>query len=380
MPFQIEFIKALVSNKPHPPEPEPTSPLFPIKKVLPDGRTVWVSVPQPDRLTITVPISADIYAAKVPKSMPPGEFANGLFAYFKSEPFNAHYKTGAAKKMPQEPGAWKAWYHITLLMGSRQGQVRFELLWDIKYGIRLRFECNPRKLGPIGFEQLANVLAGPQAPFDLPRLVSAARVSRLDLCVDVVGVRMSELLLWYKLEGKRSLYVGSDGVLETVQIHRKLPPTKPPGVNGPPKKTSNNPTGQVQLKAYDRVRERLSAQKWPPFGPAPVLRLERPLYRFGQKSLASLPHLDNKLIDFRAGFVLSQLPKPVQAWFRYVAARRTMSEQEACTLLGVPAQMAARFRAAELVPKSDLLSANEVWEYWKVGLAHTGLLKFLQSA
>lgn len=314
-----------------------------------------------------------IYGAGVPKSMPAGVFANGLFDYFKSEPFNAHYDGGVNKKMPQEPGAWKAWEYIKLLMGTRQGQVRFDLLWDKQYGIRLRIECNPRKLGPKGFKQLAKVLGGPNAPFDLSRLVKAARLTRLDICVDVVGMRMWELMLWHTEQGTRSHYLGSDGALETVYVHRKPQKSKAKA------KASSPRVPAVLLKAYDRVRLKQAEQKPPPFQPAPVLRVEWPFPRFIQRPLTCLLTLDDKLKDSRAGFVQSQSAKSILFWVRYIAARRSMSEQEAVTLLGIQPQMAEEFRALEKVPVPDLVSSKEVWPYWKVGLAHTGLLGFLDA-
>lgn len=371
--------KALVSNKPHPPKPKPPTGLYPIKRELPDGRVAWISVPQPDKLTINVPLSPAVYGHGVPASVPVGVFANDLHGYFVAEPWGAMCLSPGFTSQPSTvPGAKSTWKSVILAMGARDASVFLELGGSLKKGLSLRIECNPRKLGKAGFAQLAKVLGGPGAPFDFPALIATARISRLDICVDVVGVRMSELVLWYKEEGKRSFYAGEDGALETIQLHRKL---LPPKLNDTPKpKTPNNPAGRVMFKAYDRVRERLAGQKPPPFGSAPVVRLERTQYRFMKCPLTSLPSLPDKFEGFRAGFARSQLSKPIAAWLRYLAVRRTVSEQEAIALLGIQPEMAAKFRKAELVPTPDLLNSKEIWPHWSSGLAHTGLLGFLKSA
>lgn len=86
--------KAPTSNKPPPPEPVPPSKLFPTKKTLSDGRTVWVSLPQLDHLTIMVPIHQAVFNTSVLQTVSVGAFADGIGKYLQSEPHNAHWVSG----------------------------------------------------------------------------------------------------------------------------------------------------------------------------------------------------------------------------------------------------------------------------------------------
>lgn len=376
MTFTIIDAAALVSNKPHLPKPKPPPSMFPIKRTLPDGRATWISIPQPDKLSINVPLGPSVYGNGVPQSLSVGVFANELHQWFVGEPWSTMcLDPGPTYPAPKKAGSSKTWKFLILAMGIRDASVRFEIRGSPKKGFSLRIECNPRKLGKAGFAQLAKVLGGPSAPFNLAGLISAARVSRLDVCVDVIGVRMSELVLWFQAEGKRTLYAGEDGALETIQLHRKLPTSKAATSHKP--KSPKNQVGQVVLKAYDRVRQLVAAQQPAPFGKAPVVRLERVQTRFLKCPLKNLPSLPNKFDGFRVGFARSQVSTPIGTWLRYLALRRTMSEVDAIGLLGIQAEMSAKFRAAERVPNPDLLNSKEVWPHWMAGLEHSGLLGFL---
>lgn len=187
----LTISKALSSNKPPPPDPKPSPELFPTTKLLPDGRKIWLSVPQPDHLTIMVSLSPTVYGNGVPATTPVADFADGLGSYFKEEPFNAHW-AGGNVWWNAEQKKW-LWKEATLRMGGREALVYFALLKSVKDGPRLRIELNPRKLGVKGFSQLGSVLGGASAPFDLSRLIDEAWVTRVDAAIDVVGVRICEV-------------------------------------------------------------------------------------------------------------------------------------------------------------------------------------------
>lgn len=149
------------------------------------------------------------------------EFNLQFGEYLKGEPANAH-----VVDVRFYPGS--GYKSVTLAMGERGSRVRFEFLKGNKTSHpRLRLELNPRKLGPPGFQQLRKVLdASHKGPLQLSGYLQDARVSRLDIAVDIVGAQVNELILTHKSEGKRSTVLGPDGELETLMVHRILQPVK----------------------------------------------------------------------------------------------------------------------------------------------------------
>lgn len=301
----------------------------------------------------------------------------GLGHYLKSEPHNSHF-------VNEHFQPDKGWKHITLSMGNRKSFVRFEFLNNAKQGSRLRLDLNPRKLGPKGFKQLAQVLGGGvKPPFKLPTLIEQARITRLDLAVDFVGLHVSEVAAWHKDQAKRSMYVGADGSLETIYLHRKVPPKQAKYDQwGEPKKLTHGskPAGAVLLRVYDRVRERTTILRPAPFGPAAVTRAELVISRFNKWSkLASLPDMEDRFCKLRVGFIDSQFDGHPSLWRRYASLRRTVPHEEAVAMLGLQSIAKTAFAAAWNVPKADLIAPGETWSGWKAGLEQTGLGAFISA-
>lgn len=380
MGFTIK--QPVTSNKPPAPTPLPDPAIFLPMKTLrsPWGdRDVWVSHPQPDRLIFTAPVSKHIYKAGVGGT----EHAVMLKLkdYLLTEPFNCSVRG---------KNVWKdQWKYVALGMGDREAYVRFEYLKATQdLGPRFKIECNPRKLQPQGFYKLLQVLAHSACPIDPAKMISIAKVNRLDIAVDVVGLSVSEIAAWHKEQGKRSMYVGDDGQLETVQLHRKLKPLKPgKNLDTTPKKLTHrkSPAGTVILKIYDRVRERATLLKPPPFGPAPVTRLEIVSKKFGTKGLklTDLHLLIDRFKLIRAGYVLRQATLSHGHWRRYAAFRRTLSSSDALEMSGLAATMSTHanaFKDAEKVPYADVLKPGETWKGWPEGMLQTGLTLFIDAA
>lgn len=358
------------SNKPPSPEPLPSPSLYPTKKSMKDGRTIWISVPQPDRLTLVVPLT-DKVCGKPVSGVSVTELNKGIGLYLLEEPANSHH---ASHQYFPNTG----YKFVTLQMGPRGSFVRFEFLNSKKDGPRLRLDLNPRKLGPKGFAQLRKVLMG---TFNLPALVAAARITRLDVAIDIVGLSVSEVLLTHQDQGKRSYYVASDGQLETINLHRKKS-LKHPGFDqaGFPKKAThgNQPAGPVIVRAYDRAREREALKQPRPFGPAPVTRIEITQRRFLKWApLTLIEQMDDLFKKLRVGFHQTQPSIMSAAWDRYTAVRRTTGPLEGARLIGLQLIAKGKFEAAYSVSEADLVGPGKNWLGWKTGLSVSGLMSLL---
>jgi hypothetical protein len=379
VPVTIADPKAISSNKPPAPEPIPSKELFPTHVVLEDGREIWVSVPQPDRLSLVIPISKYVYGKKVSPDVPVEAFMEGLWAYLNDPDF-----PGEVVGKPSLPnsGLWK----ITLSFGKRDSSVLFERKNHKKHKKNcLRIEMNPRKLGPNGFADLIKVLSSSGKQFDVGCLMAAAKVTRYDVAVDIVGLHVSEIVAVHKPEGKRSLYIGSDGALETVYIHKKLQPPKAheydeEGVLLKKPKLPSKPAGAVALKIYDRVKLR-QALGWPgPFGDCPVSRVEMARESLKDTWLANLADLTDPLKTARVGIGVDQTKHSSLSWNRYMTVRRATSATEAASILGLPPETAQSFDHGLAVPVPNLVAPNVNWKWWINGLQLTGVAMLIEKA
>ena len=321
----------------------------------------------PDRLSIVIPISHYVYPEGTPKTLSEPEFLAGFVEHLLNPPFPS--EVIGKPKFVNQGQDWRA---TTLDFGARESRVHFSYHKHKSTGLSLRLEMNPRKLGETGFKQLRKLLG---KSFGLKGLVEAARVTRLDVAVDVVGVHVSEVVARYKKQGKRSYYIGNNGALETVYIHRKTPPFKQKFDDGGAIKAlhSRQPAGQAVLRVYDRVAERAALGKPAPFGEAPVTRTEFVKDRFKKFHLANLASMPDPLKEIWAGYAPSQKSGPAALWRRYVAAVRTESPADLQKLFGLSPDIAKKFEKALRVPVPDLLAPKVTWEGWNIGIASTGL-------
>jgi hypothetical protein len=361
------------SNKPPEPDPKPDEKLFPLKLSFPDGRTAWQSIPLPDRISIvgnlllehTEGVSAEQFHSYAPKLLMQGLATGGIGQIVGKPKF--HKSTGTYSE-------------LSVAFGVRDAPVFFKISANKETGGHsLRIEGNPRKLGPAGIEQLLDGLRETSNhTLHVGKFLSTARVSRLDVAVDLVGLAVSDLLITSKKKaGKRTHYLGEDGALETVYVHRRVPPQKQKyDDQGQPKKVTHRsrPMGPVHVMVYDRVRERRDVLKPPPFGPAPVTRVEVVKTHFGNVPFRpqDLPALNSPFADVAVGYVGS-VSTPLFAWLRYVECRRAGGHDRAAKLLHLTPKDAEAMKTAYAHHPSDVLDPVHIWSAWKAGLAITGL-------
>lgn len=346
------------------------------EKTLADGRQVWISAPLPDRLRIVIPISKWVYSKHISPEVSVAAFFEKFVEHVTSPPLMVAEVFGESKYSFQA----KEWRSTTLVFGKRDSRVYFSRVKEKGLGLSIRLDMNPRKLGLLGCKHLRQFL---ETLFDLPGLLLSARVRRLDVAVDVVGLSVVETVAHHKQQAKRSLYVGADGQVETVYIHKKASPTKMPKDPDSPEKPTlpNKPAGEVLARIYDRVKFSAVLGKDAPFCNAPVTRIELVKSRFYDKNenarLGKLPTMTNPLVELRAGYVGSQVKSMQAKWWAYVAACKACAPEQAAAILHLSPEVAAQFEQALAVPNPDLLEPVSTWKRWEVGLVQTGLMQLL---
>lgn len=371
--FHDKAENSLIS--PPAPIPIPASPLFKAQK-LSDGRQIWLSAPQPDRLSFVIPISPYVYAQSIEQSVSGPEFLLGFVAHMLNPPWPIE----ALKGTKYVYGSTKIedWRCSRLTFGKRESVVHFSRYKHSNLGLTLRLDMNPRKLGADGFKQLVTLMS---PWFDISRVAKAARVTRLDIAVDIVGLWVGEVIALHKRQGQRVQYIGKDGLLETVYINQKQSPHKPKYDEWGVEKAQalKYPAGKPLLKIYDRVREREKYGKPPPFGEAPVTRIELVRGNFKKLRLEGLSSLKDQLAEVRAGYGPSQSNVMPKVWRRFWALARTELSPDAADLLDLPPKVAKAFEKSLRVPAPDLVSPKATWTAWQVALASTGLIALVDQ-
>lgn len=303
------------------------------------------------------------------------EFAQLLWERLINPPWQAEV-VGTPKK-------WHGTWEVSLAFGAREARVHFSYSKHKSLGPSLRLELNPRKLGEIGFLHLSAVLGGGKSPASLGGLAASARVTRLDVAVDIVGLHVSEVVCHHEKQGIRSHYVGTSGRLETTLVHRQKSPLKIKlDEFGEPLKLMHpsKPAGVVIVSIYDRVAERAALGKPGPFGEAPVTRIELSRRRFKKQTLKGLLELGDVFHGFRAGYYRSQISGSDSRWRRYLALRLSMPHEDGARELALDPATADKFLNAFNVPQPNLIAPAVNWSQWPIGVHCVGLKSLIGAA
>ncbi|WP_426041538.1 hypothetical protein [Brevundimonas sp. TWP2-3-4b1] len=361
------------SNKP--PVPEPSISEYPIQLTMADERKVWISNPQPDKLTLIAPL--------LWKHFQPQPKDEAQFIEYITTMSSVLATVGGLTKIVSTrfDKANKLFFEIVLQAGDRDAVAIIQFTKP-KGGAKpqpwkLRIELNPRKIGPAGFKALAGDLSYSHT-FRLARYLADAKITRLDTAVDFIGVQVADTLPQIEPLGKSSYVVGRDGVLETISLHRPAPPPKQNyDAAGAPKKVkrSDNPLGEVLVKVYDRVRERASVLQPAPFGPAEVTRCEVVKKWKGHgPTLLKLTSFGNPLNDVSLTYVNAAVPNSdLQLWKAYVGLRRHHPATIATRMLGLSIYQALAWGKLYNDPPSALITPAKSWLGWPSGLKQSGL-------
>jgi len=194
---------------------------------FPDGRTVWRSNVRPDRISFVSYLAANQFA--FPKGH--NKTLTDVFSSLLGGLSGAVEGEVGGKAFVPSSGTRGT---FTLPCGPRGAIIYLALKREKVPGtvvpaFSVRVEFNPRKLQPSGIHQFLEILEQCfDVPIDVGAFLSNATVTRYDAAVDFVGLCPSELVATIEKPGKRLAYFGGDGLLETVQLHKKrATPSKP---------------------------------------------------------------------------------------------------------------------------------------------------------
>jgi hypothetical protein len=236
---------------------------------------------------------------------------------------------------------------------------------------KLRFEISPSKAGPSGLLKLTAGLAAALPFLDIPKLISAFRVARLDGAIDCIGATPLDLIAHIPKPGKRMVFIGVQGRPESVYFYQAKPP-----LNAPPKKLGVRTTGPHRLTLYERRDYHLQLSLKPPYGPCPVTRAEvtrrwtkvRPL-------LSEIESIPNLFAGRRVAYAAAVPAGHPKIWRRFcLAAFGGGVDRSLFSWLPGPG---SRFAQAYINCDGDLINPT-CSSGWKAGLKATGLLNWME--
>ena len=354
-------------NKGAPPAKTPPTKIYPTHKSIGEYE-FWVSVPRPDKLHLIGDLLPEHF------SSPPAldELGPGLMSALAS---------GAIGKIVDTKFTGKFYPQVQITIPPEHAPVFFELKKSAAVSPaahRLTMQLNPARLGQAGiFELLDRLSKFIPGKFHVGKFLASARISRLDVAVDIVGVAVTDLVISAGPSGKEVHYLG--GELETINIHRKLKLDEAGQLSA---KGKANPLGDLLISVYDKRRQQIAMGQVPPFGDANVTRVELSKRRFGNKTafLSGLPQLKNPLAKVRVGLVQSAGPKGSWRWLQYVEARRGGGHQRAVSVNHLPQSTADEFAVRYGKHPADVIDGTKIWTGWHRGIEATGLHYMIEAA
>lgn len=226
----------------------------------------------------------------------------------------------------------------------------------------MRFEFNPAALGRSGIEFLRERLEGPifMNQYTWKQIASGCRVTRLDLAIDLIGVRTASLLIEHGTQGKKAkpgkklcIYAAS-GALETAY------PKFAKGKLAP-------------IIVYDKAQQLTESQGAALYGDKPHARVEfrlqpnRPIT--GLNSMKN-PFLGLSIID--PGKPIDP-PETPHAWGFFLDSCRHRGRAGALSLMPIGETRTAYAQALKSADRG-IWRPEILWSKWPKALLKSGLL------
>ncbi len=232
-----------------------------------NNKTKSPYIPFIDRISLVLPILNEQDAIDI---------HSGIWSNFKDTEV---FKTGKAG------GEFKVGKRIVLdciTDPKKRPLLQYAYDKETHKALKMRLEFVPVDLGPIGLDQLHAVLIS-MVPDGWSHFVEHAHITRLDVTVDMPGIRMDGFLL-LPLQALSSMQFWTDGKLTSI-THGK--------------------TGGDQTLIYNRTKKRLAKGQTLP-GPTQI-RVERRLVVSGGKKLEYLETMPNPFAKLQ---MVESLPGP----------------------------------------------------------------------
>lgn len=340
------------------------------KKLDYGNRVVAVTVPFPDKLSLVTDLFVDDHvtpdlSGKSVKQLY-HELDEELSAFVHAFPASPQFGVSADKQ---------TFYELKVRLKDDFGPLGWMNLKRRKgseYGVwRVKIDFSPFRVGSGRMVGLFDRLDYALPMFDLVKLISRARVTRLDCAIDLYGVKLDDLVLRFAGTQKAMMWKQDDDYQSLYLYEEKPYPA------APPKHGSAKPNGKQLVRIYDRNE----CAKW---NGLPPLSSEVSITRFEVTKAwkSNWPQFDgirmvkNMLKDRGAGFAYPPELEDRRLWRRIHKARFPIGKKwkELCGPIGAAIQLNHLY---DQFPR-DLIAPSD-WAQWSKGVHLTGLQQFIEQ-
>lgn len=307
-----------------------------------DGK-VAILKPLIDRLSIT-------YLIKDPDLL--GAVIDSLLSPDEDLPIKS-YKFASGKQL------YKASVQLTAQSGER-AYLQVGPKSPKIVGHSLRLEFNPAKLGPSGIEFLASVIEN-LVPNGLTfaKILAHGRITRVDLAIDVVGIKPDQLYVSSSAGGTSHFYV-NESEMQSVYVGMK--------------KTVKNKNCPVVL--YNKRKQSKEAGGNAPYGGASCSRIERRL-KPGKGILDLIFSKGNPFSEISACFPI-KAPAGIKSfdWKFFICACICWGEERALDQVTCEKRK-YKYEAALQKARGDFWNPEKLWNSWGAVFADCGFNEYV---
>ncbi|OUY01210.1 hypothetical protein [Ponticaulis sp.] len=270
------------------------------------------------------------------------------------------------EKSTQRIQGYKSCYSLVLPMSGRR--VLFAT-HPTSNAAPVRFEFNPSQFNAddiSDFKKVWSFISFNELP--LADLLVDAKITRLDIAVDILGIRPRDVFVYnedvWKVWSASSLNRG----VETLNFYKSSGYTQSPQVN--PKKRAN-------LIVYDKRKEQKAKELTPKFGDRDHTRVELSLRKNCHlTSLSNQPYLFEGW-DIRR-MKLSNPPLEAGLWQLFLDSARFRGYNAATQLLPDDFLPKDMIDNAEKYLPADLITKDQVWSHWNECVKKSMVLELLE--
>ena len=229
----------------------------------------------------------------------------------------------------------------------------------------LRLEFNPSRLGKPGIaflkKQIESLVSGPLVSDDLSfdDIIAKGTVTRVDIAVDVVGIRVDKLDVRFLGDGKSHWYYSNKGQPETGYYGIKQN-----------KKKQNSPAPWITYNKRQEIKDKGPEGGKQLYGGLSHTRIE--FHAMQKKPFAKLGTLANPFDTISLAY--PQAPKGMKpyAWAFFLDACQRRGSEAALELLPGGA-LRKRYRQALDKAHADFWKPAKIWASWPNSLVKSGL-------
>lgn len=322
------------------------------KIVTSSGKYIYVLKPSIDKLTLTITgnLAIKCMAKSAKKEWEPiaANYWNGFYKRVIEE---VHWSSEKIEQINQPSPHYKTSIKLKLY-GNRY--VLLQTNPRSSSTAPLRLEFNPSRLQLEDFDTINEIYSLIDYDnFPLPALMGDARVTRLDIAVDLIDIDHQDIMIYNKDVWKWWSYGGNDEGTQTTNFYSSKVSSKSPYLN---------PKRRADLIIYDKKAQQKANGEDPRFGDRSHTRIELCLNK--KSFLTNLPKLEFPFQNWSVSRMnVDEPPFESGLWKLVLDSARYRGINKAYALLPESVTNGVQLDRKKHLPE-DLITKSKTWSHW----------------